>query len=121
MHFPGFHERRLVSTRCGDSRLIGLSPPLIVSTLGISAPAFATPWSAHIWLALARALANLGTAAIAATTFGIAGRLPISRCGLVGKASTTLRTWLLPPRLRPLGRLFTLDRLFTLGRLAAWG
>jgi len=94
--------------------------------LAISAPAFSTSRSAHIGLALGLTLApalaaNLATAAAAiATTLGNTGRLPISGCGLVRDTSTTLRTRLLPRRLRALGRLFTLGALgslFTLGTL----
>jgi len=90
--------------------------------LAISAPAFSTTRSAHIGLALGLTLApalaaNLATAAAAiATTLGNTGRLPISGCGLVRDTSTTLRTRLLPRRLRALGRLFTLRPL---GRLFA--
>ena len=95
--------------------------------LAISAPAFSTTRSAHIGLALGLTLApalaaNLATAAAAiATTLGNTGRLPISGCGLVRDTSTTLRTRLLPRRLRALGRLFTLGALGSLLALRPLG
>jgi hypothetical protein len=95
--------------------------------LAISAPAFSTTRSAHIGLALGLTLApalaaNLATAAAAiATTLGNTGRLPISGCGLVRDTSTTLRTRLLPRRLRALGRLLTLSTLGSLFTLRALG